>query len=500
MTHRLSKSRLLSGLQCPKKLYLEVRQPSLADYDLAASQRMQMGDRVGELARQLNPGVFLDGGYPLRQALAETERLLAQPEDIVIHEATFSARGLLVRGDSFIRNATGCRLYEVKSSTRVKDYQLIDCAIQSWVMDQAGYPLDEVFIRHINNRFVYVTPGDYTGLFTDVPVGPEIASFKAQVPDWLAQCQTVLAGTEPDTKPGNHCRKPFPCPFQSHCCVDRQTDYPVTTLPRAKKLVSELTEEGIFDIRDIPEERLTKPLARRIREAVVSGGPYISPDLSALVGDLDYPRYYIDFETVNPAIPLWIGTRPYEQIPFQWSCHIEYEHGALDHREFLDVSGQSPMLAFTESLLEAVGNVGTVLVYNASFERRILRDMATRFPEHAGRIDSIIKRLVDLLDIAREHYYHPAMHGSWSIKTVLPTVAPGLDYSKLTGVHNGGEAQNAYLTCISSDVAEEEWKRLAESLKRYCELDTYAMVEMARFFSRNSGAQAIKDTERLIPI
>ena len=500
MTHRLSKSRLLSGLQCPKKLYLEIHQPSLADHDSAASQRVRMGDRVGELARQLTPGVFLDDRYTLCQALAETERLLVQSTDIVIHEATFSASGLLVRGDTFVRDAAGCSLYEVKSSTGVKDYQLTDCAIQSWVMDQAGYPLDEVFIRHIDNSFVYATPGDYAGLFRDVPVGREIASLKVQVPDWLNHCQTVLSGTEPDTEPGDHCRKPFPCPFQSHCCSDKQTDYPVTTLPRANKLARQLAEEGVVDIHDIPEDRLTKPLLRRIREAVVSDRPYIAPDLSALVAALAYPRYYIDFETVNPAIPLWISTRPYEQIPFQWSCHIEHEHGGLVHREFLDVSGESPMRAFTESLLEAVGSDGTVLVYNASFERRILRDMATRFSEHAGQINSIIDRLVDLLDITREHYYHPAMHGSWSIKAVLPTVAPGLDYSKLTGVHNGGEAQTTYLACISSGMAKEERNRLAESLKRYCELDTYAMVEMARFFSRDSGAQATKNTERLISI
>ena len=210
MTHRLSKSRLLSGLQCPKKLYLEIHQPSLADHDSAASQRMRMGERVGELARQLTPGIFLDDRYTLCQALAETERLLVQSTDIVIHEATFSASGLLVRGDTFVRDAASCSLYEVKSSTGVKDYQLTDCAIQSWVMDQAGYPLDEVFIRHIDNNFVYATPGDYAGLFRDVPVGREIASLKVQVPDWLNRCQTVLSGTEPDTEPGDHCRNPFP--------------------------------------------------------------------------------------------------------------------------------------------------------------------------------------------------------------------------------------------------------------------------------------------------
>ena len=497
MKHRLSKSRILSGLQCQKRLYLEIHHPDYATTNAGTKARFRTGDVVGEIARQMAPaGVFLDDSYTLREALDETTRLLAQQNNVVIFEATFSADCLLVRGDILTQNGSDYRLYEVKSSTSVKDYHLKDCAIQSWVMEQAGYPLTEVYLRHINNQFVYTTPGDYEELFKDEPISHLIADLKSQVPEWQARFQLMLAGDLPDIEPGDHCSKPFSCPFKSHCCTQEQTDYPASSLPRAGKLASQFMEEGILEIRDIPENRLKNTKHKRIREAVLSGKAYIGPEAASIINALPYPRYYMDFETISFAVPAWIGTRPYRQLPFQWSCHIEQADGSLEHHEFLDVSGDSPMKSFTASLLDSVGDEGPVLVYNASFERMILNDMAIFFPEYAEQIAKIIERMVDLLDITRKYYYHPDMHGSWSIKAVLPTIAPELDYANLEGVHHGGEAQFAYLECIAGNIDEEKKQQIIWNLKRYCELDTYAMVAMVRFFGGKDSETIVKTSER----
>ena len=496
MKHNLSKSRILSGLQCRKRLYLQIHHPDYAITNINTKARLHAGDVVGNIARQLIPGgIFLDDSYTLRGALEETTRLLTQQNNAVIFEATFSASGLLVRGDILYQKGSEYRLYEVKSSTGVKAYHLNDCAIQSWVMEQAGYPLTEIYLRHINNQFVYSTPGNYEGLFKDEPISQAIEGLKAQVPEWQAMCQSTLSGSLPDIEPGDHCNKPFPCPFKSHCCTEEQADYPVSSLPRAGKLSSQLAEEGILTIGDIPENRLKSSKHKRVREAVLSGKAYIGPEASIFINSLPYPRYYMDFETISFAAPVWIGTRPYRQLPFQWSCHIEQADGNLEHHEFLDVTGNAPMKGFIETLIKTTGDAGPVLVYNASFERMILKDIAAFFPEYAEPIERIIERLVDLLTITRNYYYHPDMHGSWSIKAVLPTIAPELNYSKLEGVQHGGEAQSAYLECITSELDKEKREQIIWNMKRYCELDTYAMVAIARFFG---GYNSVRNNSNII--
>ena len=355
--YRLSKSRILSGLQCPKRLYLEVHHSEHAADNSGAGMRIGMGNKAGEIARQLEPdGVFLDAGYSLAEVLEETKHILSEQEKSVIFEATFSAGGLLARGDIFIHDEAGYKLYEVKSSTGVKGYHYQDCAIQSWVIEQAGYPLSEVYVSHINNQFVYTTAGDYHGLFTSAPVTQDISELKKQVPEWKSMCLSVLQGEMPEVEPGDQCHQPFGCPFTGFCNQGKESfDYPVTSLPRSKKLAAELESEGVFDIRDIPEGHLRNSKHVRIREAVIAGEAYLDSAASQIINSLPYPRYYIDFETIGFAVPVWLGTRPYQQLPFQWSCHTEHEDGSLEHHEFLDVSGEAPMRQFTETLIDTIG-------------------------------------------------------------------------------------------------------------------------------------------------
>jgi len=215
-----------------------------------------------------------------------------------------------------------------------------------------------------------------------------------------------------------------------------------------------------------------------VRRITASGQAELQPEAAQALHALPYPRYYLDFETIQFAVPIWAGTRPYEQLPFQWSCHVEHSPGDIMHADFLDLSGDAPMRRFVESLQRLCTEPGPVVVYNAPFERRILNEAATRFPDLASRVNVMIEGLWDLLGVMRAHYYHPAMHGSWSLKAVLPCLVPELSYAALDEVQDGGGAQAAFLEAIAPGTTAERKEELRRRLLQYCELDTWAMVRM----------------------
>ncbi|MDA8383151.1 MAG: DUF2779 domain-containing protein, partial [Betaproteobacteria bacterium] len=181
--------------------------------------------------------------------------------------------------------------------------------------------------------------------------------------------------------------------------------------------------------------------------------------------------------------PIWAGTRPYQQIPFQYSVHRLGKHGEIEHSAFLDLSGNDPSRGFAEQLIQDCGTAGPVFVYNAAFENARMSELATRFPDLKEGLDAIIARVVDLLPIARNRYYHPSQKGSWSIKAVLPAVVPELSYDALDGVRNGGEAQEAFLEAIAPQTSDETRETLRAQLLTYCGLDTYAMVRLWQVFA-----------------
>ncbi len=197
---------------------------------------------------------------------------------------------------------------------------------------------------------------------------------------------------------------------------------------------------------------------------------------------LPYPRYYLDFETIGPAVPIWAGTRPYASIPVQWSCHIEEEGGDIRHEEFLDLSGEPPMRALAEKMIECLGDEGPVLMYT-NYEEGVIRTLIEMFPDIEQPLQDIIDRLWDLHPVVKENYYHPKMLGSWSIKAVLPCIAPHMNYSELEGITEGMAASEGFLEAIAAETTPERKAELDEQLRRYCKFDTEAMVEIVRFFS-----------------
>ena len=488
MTRRyLSKSRIMAGLQCQKRLWLEVNRPDLIEYDPGVEQRLAVGEDVNEVARAQYPGgalVEYDDGADA--AIEETRRLLEERPGMPIFEATIAADGVLVRTDILKSRQDGFDLIEVKSTTSVKSHYYDDCAVQAWVLERAGLTVKDMRLCHIDREFVYRGGGDYRGLFHLADVTKEARERIRSVPQWIQGCAEVLSGLEPDVEMGSHCTTPYSCPFVGYCRGE-ESEYPLRCLPRprgTREVIAGLIADGIDDIRAIPEGRLANERQKWVRRVTIAGTPELRPEAADMAA-FCFPRYYLDFEAIQFAIPIWEGTRPFEALPFQWSCHIESACGDLRHEEYLDTTGIAPMRTCAESLLKIAGEEGPVFVYG-SYEKTILNALAARYPDLGEDLYKLRERLVDLLPIVRRTYYHPDMLGSWSIKKVLPTVAPHLTYESLGEVQDGTAAGTAYIRIINPETDAAERHRLVHELLEYCKLDTLGLVELVKFLSQDA--------------
>ena len=293
-------------------------------------------------------------------------------------------------------------------------------------------------------------------------------------------------GPMPDIDVGAQCSKPYECQFINYCWPN-DTEYPIMGLGGGKAKLGLFVAQGARDIRDVKIEDVSAETQRRIHRVTVHGEPEVLDGARETLAALAYPRYYLDFETIGPAVPIWAGTRPYATIPVQWSCHIEDEPDRDDsarirHEEFLDLSGEPPMRALAESLIESLDDSGPVLMYT-SYEKTVIEGLIDLFPDLAEPLQKIIDRLFDLFPVVRENYYHPKMLGSWSIKAVLPAIAPHMNYAELEGIHEGMAASDGFLEAIDPETSPERKAELEEQLLRYCKFDTEAMVEIVRFFT-----------------
>lgn len=484
----LSKSRISAFEQCPKRLWLVVHRSELAEGDEGADQRFATGKEIGAIARGLHPdGHSISDAEGLAKAAAATADLLQNGFDKPIFEATFSHEGVLVRVDLLEPMGAGAwRVAEVKSSTRAKPHHLGDLATQVWVIQGAGLKVDAAVIRHINNQFVLSEPSNFNGLFADADLGEAIAPLVADRGTIVANArQVILASDEPVRAPGDHCSEPFDCPFLRYCCREFPPgpQWPVTILPGGGG--SAWLEKGVNDLLAVPEAELTREVHQIVLRATRTGVPYHNTlGAKAVIDAWSWPRTWLDFETISFAAPRWVGTRPYEAVPFQFSAHVETQDGAIDHHEFLSLDGADPRRACAEALL-ALPAEGSVVAYNAGFERGCIRNLAAAFEDLAPRLLALEARVVDLLPVTRANWYHRDQRGSWSIKAVLPTIAPHLDYGALA-VRDGGQAQEAYLEAISG-ASSERLRQLDEGLRTYCGRDTEAMLVLARKLCTEPG-------------
>lgn len=493
MPIRLSKSKLLAFRQCERRLWLELHHPELRQDDDASVAAFAVGHQVGDLARQLydpdGSGVLLDPqteGFDA--ALARTRTLLATAQPVF--EAGFAAAGALAFADILLpvdrAGQRRWRMVEVKSSTSVKDYYHDDAAIQAYAAQAAGLALDSIAVAHIDSRWVYPGGGDYRGLLTEHDLTDRAFARGPEVRDWIARAQMVAGlAAEPAVRPGGHCKSPYACGFSAHCRGGgTQAAYPVEWLPKqGSRAFRERLGDGAADMRDIDDGLLNERQLRVKRQTLSDEVYFDEAGAAADLAPYGLPAWFLDFETISFTVPVWQGTSPYQKIPFQFSVHRLESDGELVHDAFLDLSGDDPSLAFAEALVEACGRKGPVFVYNASFENGRIAELVARFPHLSRALLAISARVVDLYPVARERYYHPRQQGSWSIKHVLPAVAPDLRYDALDGVQHGGAAMQAYAEAIDAATGPARREQIRRQLLDYCHLDTLAMVRLWQFFS-----------------
>ena len=479
--------------QCPKRLWLEIHRPDLREDSVATQASFQVGFQVGDIAQRIydpeGRGVLIDlQNEGFNRAFEHSAELLhsAQP----IFEAGFSSAGALAFADVMLPEQKDgkqiWRMVEVKSSTSLKDYHRDDVAVQAFVAQSAGVPLEAIALAHIDSSWVYPGNEDYRGLLKENDLTADAFSRTDEVKGWIAQAQSIAAEpSEPVAETGDHCGRPFECGFYNYCSRDEpKPEYPVSWLPRftsAKAKV--LAIKGVYDLKDVPDDLLNDK-QQRVKDYTLANEVFF--DAAGAAADLaahDLPAYFLDFETIQFAVPIWKNTRPYQQITFQFSLHTLAVSGQLEQTAFLDLSGSNPSEPFAHALIAACGKQGPVYVYNAGFETARIRELAERYPHLSEPLLAINERVVDLLPIARERYYHPSQQGSWSIKKVLPAIVPELRYDTLDGVQDGGMAMGAFLEGIHPNTSAERKGQIEQQLLEYCKLDTYAMVRLWQVFA-----------------
>jgi hypothetical protein len=475
----LSKTLYMRGLQCHKSLWLDRKQPEVRTAptpDLVA--RWEAGTEVGRYAHLLFPGgvEIPYVGHTKEQQLAQTKELLAKGAQ-TIYEATFSHEGVLVRADILQKARDGWELYEVKSASDVKAHFPDDGAIQYFVLTGCGITLRRVFLVHIDTG--YVRKGEIVPeeLFAMQDVTEIVQELQAGIPGELARMRKVLAAGLPKIDIGLHCTNPYECDFIGYCWRN-VPEHSVFDLKGRGVDKWDLYRKGIVHMDDVPLEALNN--AQRMQaEFFRKRGQHA--DLDAVREFLDgfhYPICFLDFETFDSAIPPFDGTRPYQQIPFLYSVHRQDSPGGpLRHSEFLAPLGPDPREELTERLLAAIPEGACVLAYNKTFEARVLKDLAERFPERRERLLAIAEGMLDLMvPFRRRDIYHWRMDGSYSLKNVLPVLVPQLSYEGMA-IQEGKEASLAYLA-LEKIEGRKEREKAEEDLRAYCRLDTLGMVKL----------------------
>ena len=473
-----TKSLMLAGLQCEKQLWLRVHCPELAQ---PTESPLTLTGRVVERhARELFPGaVQVARDIPGNDPFVETATLLSAPGVTAILEAGIRAADLTVFIDVLERDPTGdgWSLTEIKAATSVRDAHIEDVAVQALTLHLAGIPVRHFRLLHINREFVYRGDHNYAGVFVPADISERVLAHTPFMAAQLDAFRKLLAGSQPARRIGSHCNSPWPCPFKTHCEA-QDARYPLAWLPNGAVAARRLIAQGIYDIRDIPADALDSERQLRVRRVTLAGQPELLPGAARQLRALAWPRFYLDFECIQFALPVWAGTRPYQQLPFQWSCHVQTQPDGLAHHKFLDDSGSDPRRRFAQTLLATCGDAGPIIVYNQAFEARVVRELAGLLPDLSEPLLALAARMFDLLPVVRDNYYHPDMRGSWSIKRALPCLVPELSYARLGRVHDGLQAQAGYLELIAAGPDTAGREALRRDLLSYCELDTLAMLKI----------------------
>ena len=490
----ISKSEFIRGIKCPKSLWLHKKDNVVKDpVDEELKARFAQGAEVGKHAQKLFPHgkeiSFRRGDF---SAMIRQTRKWIEEGQKVIFEAALAARSGFAMADILLGTGTGWNIYEVKSTTKVKDYHKYDLAFQYYVFLNAGLSMEKAFLIHLNREYVREGALDPGRLFIMEEITDEVLGLQEYIKIHLEKFLKMLAGEIPQMDIGPQCSKFFKCDFHSCCWKDvpRGSVFHLHGLSEKKKF--ELFKNSIVKISDI-QTPVTSGVVSDFRPNLVqslqitaekTGCPQVNWDkIEKFVSEIEYPIYFLDFETFQEPIPRFDGQKPYMQMPFQYSLHVMHGPDELEHKEFLADEKEDPRGQVIEQLLKDIGSKGSILAFNKAFEKGIVRQLAEFDPAHKKELLAINERLKDLLTPFKDGgYYMREFNGSFSLKSVVPALFPDdheLNYQNLS-IKNGGMVSQVYAK-LHLEKDEVERQRIRNDLKSYCSLDTLTMVRIFHF-------------------
>jgi len=484
LKYKLSKSTFIRGLQCDKSLYLYKKHYKLKDPISSTLQAVfDQGNQIGVLAQSLFPGgadSSPSSHFRMMEGVAKTKEFLESGKTI-IYEATFTYNEVLAALDILVKDDEGWKAYEVKSSTSVSKTYVKDAAIQYYTIINSGIDLVDISIIHINNNYILDGNLNIDELFTIESVKDKVLDYLPRISNEVSRLKKVIElDSAPKLDIGEHCFEPYQCDFKG-TCWKHIPDYSVFDISRLNKHKKfDLYNKGIITLDQI-DLSTTELSANQVLQvnAETKGESYLNNDeLCKFIKDLNYPLFFLDFETINPAVPKYQGTRPFQQVLFQYSIHFKQDDNSeLIYREYLAEPDKDPRIEFIKQLISDCDNEGDILVYNISFERGRLNELIEHFPEFKNPLQSIVFRLKDLMvPFQNKWYYTPEMKGRYSIKNVLPALVSELTYDTLN-IKEGGMASSTFLSMVNNTFKGNE-SNVRDDLKEYCRLDTYAMVRI----------------------
>jgi predicted RecB family nuclease len=473
----LSKSRFTTGWQCERLLWWTVHEPAAPELqpDKVLEDLFDQGRAVGELARTMFPGgILIDFPYhAYAEKVAATQEALAQGKPIF--EASFQQGGVFVAVDVLLPNDTGWTLIEVKSSNRTKPEHIPDCAVQTWVLRQAGLAITRVELMHLNREYRHPDQGD---LLVREDVTAPVEAFLPEVPPLVEHLKQVLAGPLPEKPIGSHCYEPRKCAFFDRCWDQNPTHIRFLTGVGPVKTVQYL-EAGITTIEQLDPRKKLGFTAERQRKALRENRLVIEPTLSSELEKLEQPLGYLDFETVMRAVPPWEGLAPWGPAVAQFSYHEEVGDDHT-HVGWLAEGPADPRRELVERMLEATAGARRIVTYS-SYEKARIKELAAFLPDLAPGLEELTAKFVDLLKVMRDCVYHPEFRGSYSLKDVLNPLVPDLSYEDLVIVDGRlASVEIARLLFVAHRIPPAERERVRNDLLEYCKRDTWATVRLVQ--------------------
>ena len=478
----LSKSSYCKGIQCKKMLWLEDNCP-FEKSEIDNTSVFDNGTEVGILAKDLfGKHIDIEFDNNLQNMIDKTIDLIKNNKNIVITEASFNYNNNFCSVDILIKKDKEYEIYEVKSSTTVKDIYLDDISYQYYVLTKLGYNVSKASIVYINSFYERRGDLDLKKLFKISNVTKYVRDNLNNVENNIKEINNYRKRKEVNDDIGIWCIKPYDCPYFNYC-TKKLPNNNIFKLRRMQNVLKfKYYEKGIYTYNDLLKEKIDDKVKEQIEFELYNKEDKIEKEnIKEFMKSLTYPLYFLDFETYQLSIPQFDMVKPYEQIPFQYSLHyIEKNGGELKHKEFLANIGADPRRKLAESLVNDIPNGASVLVYNMGFEKGRIKRLASLYPDLSNHLMCIHDNIIDLMKpFYNRDYYSKEMYGSYSIKYVLPALFPNdpsLNYHNLDSIHNGDEAMNAFKNL--EKMSKEEQDKIRRCLLKYCELDTYAMVKI----------------------